>query len=553
MSKEPQILRVLARLAIAAALFLCAVATSQAQQQAGGVTGYQPGGDVQSTAPTIAEGTKDAPHATAKILSGIQEIRPAAAQMRDMIFLPLAFVMLVGSLMSRFAQAETPKQMLEAVISPAIAAIFCLGSAWCVSTVSYLGDAAAEQAVSSAKFDYRNIGTAFADYAHLFVKVDPKVVAAEKEASVNAQRQAQGAPPNAATAPAAKGGIAGFFNSVFGSVGTAVHGVKQAVSGEGFYGIVRYFINMVICAVIGIFAILAGCLIDCFLIARFFLLVISSIFLPVFIAGLVTGYFRTQAFNYIFGIIGIACWPVAWAVGHLGTRALFEWVVDYTNSLLTLGGTSMKFGATATVWKLGGTSVWATAAVINPLVLFVLFFAVIVLVIYATLVTIAGPILIGRMVASGSQFASGLVGGAAIGTAALAGAGLKAAGVVASTATGGGAAVAAAGGSSPVGGSPGTGDSSGGEGLAPSPSPAPAPSTSSGSTSSPSSSMLARMMSGGSGGGEVMGAMLGGAGRLVENLAHAAENPTAMGRAVGGAYDDRAHMQKRSERARRTV
>ena len=72
-------------------------------------------------------------------------------------------------------------------------------------------------------------------------------------------------------------------------------------------------------------AMLWGCgwVITLFETARFFMLQMSSLLFPIFIAGLLTRSFHSQAINYIFGLIAIICWPIGWAIGHLGTKSLF--------------------------------------------------------------------------------------------------------------------------------------------------------------------------------------------------------------------------------------
>lgn len=57
--------------------------------------------------------------------------------------------------------------------------------------------------------------------------------------------------------------------------------------------------------------------------ARYFLLKFGGLLLPIFIAGLMTRTFSSQSINYIFGLIGIICWPIGWAIGNLGTLGLF--------------------------------------------------------------------------------------------------------------------------------------------------------------------------------------------------------------------------------------
>jgi hypothetical protein len=72
-------------------------------------------------------------------------------------------------------------------------------------------------------------------------------------------------------------------------------------------------------------AMLWGCgwIITLFETARFFMLQMSSLLFPIFIAGLLTRSFHSQSISYIFGLIAIICWPIGWAIGHLGTRSLF--------------------------------------------------------------------------------------------------------------------------------------------------------------------------------------------------------------------------------------
>ena len=47
---------------------------------------------------------------------------------------------------------------------------------------------------------------------------------------------------------------------------------------------------------------------------QYFLLNAALIFMPVFVAGLGTQFYRSQSANFISGWIGVACWPIGWGL-----------------------------------------------------------------------------------------------------------------------------------------------------------------------------------------------------------------------------------------------
>jgi hypothetical protein len=60
---------------------------------------------------------------------------------------------------------------------------------------------------------------------------------------------------------------------------------------------------------------------------RYFFIVAGTVMLPLFVGAfsLPPGhFFRNTAQNYVMNLISIALWPIAWAIGHSGTMALFN-------------------------------------------------------------------------------------------------------------------------------------------------------------------------------------------------------------------------------------
>lgn len=191
----------------------------------------------------------------------------------------------------------------------------------------------------------------------------------------------------------------------------------------GIKSLVGFFISMVIHLLLHLCALFMVCVET----IRYFLIRCGALILPVFIAGLMTKNFRAQSITYIFSLIGILCWPIGWSLGHIGTVALYDSILQIISGTLTTDShladnvieeLSTVDNPFAHVSIVGG---WiAVATVGNLLCLLGMFLGI---VLWVLLVTLSAPFLIQRCVSSGAQFFTGLAGGAAQGVARAVGGG----------------------------------------------------------------------------------------------------------------------------------
>lgn len=149
---------------------------------------------------------------------------------------------------------------------------------------------------------------------------------------------------------------------------------------------------------------------------RYFLTQCGALILPVFIAGLMTQSFRSQSITFIFGLIGMLCWPLGWSLGHIGTTALYESILEIVNGcIITDSGAAHKIvevlSEIENPWcYIGITAGWlATASIGSLLWLMVLFLSIVVWVI---IVTLSAPFLMQKCISCGAQFFNGLASGA---------------------------------------------------------------------------------------------------------------------------------------------
>ena len=166
---------------------------------------------------------------------------------------------------------------------------------------------------------------------------------------------------------------------------------------------------------------------------RFFLAVTGTMMLPLF-----TGMFslpeghpnRQAAQNYVMHMVSLALWPVAWAIGHTGTIALYNALVSLISgtsrvpdmvgvlqwSAITTGAPS-EAQLQAVESALGNWFMGNTAALLSILVGGLGF------VLWVGAVSIMGPVFMHRLLVTGAHFvtqAAGTVGRQAAGAGRLA-------------------------------------------------------------------------------------------------------------------------------------
>ena len=146
------------------------------------------------------------------------------------------------------------------------------------------------------------------------------------------------------------------------------------------------------------------------LLVRYFIVQLSSIFLPAYIAMVSIGALSGIGTRYIMGLIGVLAWPLAWGLANVGTE-----------TLMTAIGTNV-ISPTADVY----TYIWCSVLLIF-------------IPIWMAFTYVFGPLFIQKMVSTGASAASAMVGGAAgaavtlgaAGAGAAAGLGMRAGGAVA--------------------------------------------------------------------------------------------------------------------------
>ena len=158
------------------------------------------------------------------------------------------------------------------------------------------------------------------------------------------------------------------------------------------------------------------------LLVRFFIVQLSSIFLPAYIAMVSIGALSGIGTRYIMGLIGVLAWPLAWGLSNVGTEALMNAI-----------GTNV-ISPTADVY----TYIWCSVLLIF-------------IPIWMAFTYVFGPLFIQKMVSTGASAASAMVGGAAgaaitagaAGAGAAAGLAMRGGGAAAEKVAGGGAGASA--------------------------------------------------------------------------------------------------------------
>ena len=115
------------------------------------------------------------------------------------------------------------------------------------------------------------------------------------------------------------------------------------------------------------------------LIIQKLIMVFSKLLVPIWIACLSLPAAQGSAQNFLKSVLGVMCWPVGWAIVHVGTMAAFQ-ALQAPSFNAQLGELVLSF-ATLTV-----ACLWPVVG------------------------TIGAPFLIAKMVTSGTNFAQGMVG-----------------------------------------------------------------------------------------------------------------------------------------------
>ena len=165
-------------------------------------------------------------------------------------------------------------------------------------------------------------------------------------------------------------------------------------------------------------------------ILRLALYFIGLAILPIFIAGLGVETMKNQSVRYILGMVGLALWPVAWALTNIITVFFIRVAADFIANILAAKALTDIFGTVS-------PTISMALPYLSWGVIILLVAVTIALFVWMLIGLIYGPYKMGQMIAQGSHMMGGLVAGAASTTAKM---GAATTGVAATLMTGGAAA-----------------------------------------------------------------------------------------------------------------
>ena len=170
-----------------------------------------------------------------------------------------------------------------------------------------------------------------------------------------------------------------------------------------------YIMRCIFIFLTGLVACFTEFVMQAMLVIQKLIMVFSKLLIPIWIACLSLPSAQGSAQNFLKSVFGVLCWPVGWAIVHVGTMAAFQ-ALQPPSFNAQLGELVLSF-ATLTV-----ACLWPVVG------------------------TIGAPYLIAKMVTSGTNFAQGMVGAFASTAGQHAARGLQAGGKVTGALFGGAAA-----------------------------------------------------------------------------------------------------------------
>jgi hypothetical protein len=173
------------------------------------------------------------------------------------------------------------------------------------------------------------------------------------------------------------------FTRPFSIIGQYVGGTFAQTSGMQWWQLDKwadYVIRGIVIAVTGFVACITVFIMEMMLILQKLILVAGGPLMPIFIACLSIRAAEGSAQNFLKSVVGVMCWPIGWAIVHIGTMAALQnlQAPSWTASLFQLVLSGIVIGIVC-LWMIFGT--------------------------------ICAPLLIVRAVTSGSNFAAELFGG----------------------------------------------------------------------------------------------------------------------------------------------
>ena len=173
------------------------------------------------------------------------------------------------------------------------------------------------------------------------------------------------------------------FSKPFQVIGQFVGGTFANTSGIQWWEVGKwadYIIRGIVIAIVGGVAVITVFIMEVMLILQKLILLGSQPLIPIFIACLSIGAAEGSAQNFLKSVLGVVCWPVGWAIGHIGTMAAIQ-------NLQPPSWTAPLFQLVVSGLALGVVCLWMVVA------------------------TIGAPMLIAKAVTSGTNFAAHLMGG----------------------------------------------------------------------------------------------------------------------------------------------
>jgi hypothetical protein len=140
-----------------------------------------------------------------------------------------------------------------------------------------------------------------------------------------------------------------------------------------------YIMRCIFIFLTGLVACFTEFVMQAMLVIQKLIMVFSKLLIPIWIACLSLPSAQGSAQNFLKSVLGVMCWPVGWAIVHVGTMAAFQ-ALQPPSFNAQLGELILSCAT------LGVVCLWPVVG------------------------TIAAPFLIAKMVTSGSNFAQGMVG-----------------------------------------------------------------------------------------------------------------------------------------------
>ena len=172
------------------------------------------------------------------------------------------------------------------------------------------------------------------------------------------------------------------FSKPFGIIAQYVGAKLQPAQGTMPWELNKwadYIMRVVFILLTGLVACVTVFIMEAMLVIQKLILVGSKLLVPVWIAALSLPAAKGSAQTFLKSVVGVMCWPVGWALVHVGTMAAFQ-ALQPPSLNASLGELVLAFStlAIACLWPVVGT--------------------------------IGAPFLIARMVTSGTNFAADMIG-----------------------------------------------------------------------------------------------------------------------------------------------